>query len=236
MRIDAHGIFGSGSALLGLSGPGSEAFVPYKGGIGMSPTISYRVLVVGGDPRSRASLAAQIESLGHTVIAEMENAEQILYITEQLRPDLILMDIDGALADCFRVCEHIGQASLAPIILVGSLTDPGQLGRAGGAPVHAYLAKPVSEYLLSPAIEIAVERFRESRQLRQQLDFVNEVLDTCILLKRATAHLADRFGWTAADARQWIEQEARARRASLPDVASAILEGSTVSYRYNVPL
>jgi AmiR/NasT family two-component response regulator len=56
------------------------------------------------------------------------------------------------------------------------------------------------------------------------------------VLKRATAHLTDRFGLTPADAWQWIEQEARARRASLPDVASAVLAGETIPYQYNVPL
>lgn len=202
----------------------------------MGSTSSLRTLVVGRDAHARSSLAAQLESLGHQVVAQAEDGQQALYLTEQLRPDLVLMDMDLAHLDCLEACERIGQTALAPIVLVGTSTDPAQLRHAGQAPVHAYLAKPVSEYLLSPAIEIAVERFRESRQLRQQLNSVTEILDTCIVLKRATAHLTGRFGLTPADAWQLIEQEARARRASLPDVASAILDGTTVPYRYNAPL
>jgi response regulator NasT len=202
----------------------------------MGPTVSPRILVVGSDAFARASLTAQLEVLGHSVVAEAENGQQAVYLTEQLQPDLVLMDIDLALSDCLEACQCIGQASLAPIILVGTDTDPKQLRQASQAPVHAYLAKPVSEFLLSPAIEIAVERFRESQQLRQQLDCATEILDACIVLKRATAHLTGRLGFSYADARQWIEQEARARRASLSDVAKAILEGTTVPYRYNVPL
>jgi response regulator NasT len=202
----------------------------------MGPTALLRVLIAGGDADARGSLTAQLESLGHSVVAQAQNGQQAAYLTEQLQPDLIVMDMEGAQLDCLEACQHIGQASLAPIILIGTAHDADQLCRAGQAPVHAYLSKPVSEYLLAPAIEIAVERFRESQQLREQLDCVTEILDTSILLKRATAQLTSRFGYTPAGAWQWIEQEARARRASLPDVAAAILEGTTVPYRYNVPL
>lgn len=236
MKIDTHGTSGSGNALLGLLQPDREAFAPYEGGIGMGPTVALRTLVVGTDARARASLTAQLEILGHGVVAEAQDGQQAVYLVEQLRPDLVLMDIDLAHLDCLEACRRIGQTSLAPIILIGTSSDPKQLRLASQAPVHAYLVKPVSEYLLSPAIEIAVERFRESQLLRQQLDSVTEILDTCIVLKRATAHLTGRFGFTAADAWQWIEQEARARRASLPEVANAILEGVTVPYRYNVPV
>jgi two-component system, response regulator PdtaR len=236
IRIDTHGASGSGNALLGFLQADRGASTPYEGGIGMGPTVPLRVLVVGSDVPARSSLTAQLERLGHAAIAQAEDGRQALYLTEQLRPDLVLIDTDPAPLDCIDACQRIGQTALAPIILIGTSTDPSQLCQAGRAPVHAYLTKPVSEYLLSPAIEIAVERFRESQQLRQQLDSVTEILDTCIVLKRATAHLANRFGFAPADAWKWIEQEARARRASLPDVAIAVLEGTAVPYRYNVPV
>jgi AmiR/NasT family two-component response regulator len=202
----------------------------------MGPTVSLRLLVVSSDARARASLSTQLESLGHQVIAQGEDGQQAVYLTEQLQPDLVLMEMDPPGVDDLETCRRIGRTSLAPIILIGACTDPKELRQAGQAPVHAYLVKPVSEFLLAPAIEIAVERFRESQQLRQQLDCVTEILDTCIALKRAAAHIASRFGYGPSEAWQWIEQEARARRASLPEVASAILQDATVPYRYNVPV
>ena len=212
------------------------AFASYEGGIGMSPTVPLRILVASSDADARASLTAQLESLGHQVIAQGENGEQAVYLTEQLQPDLVLMEMGLPRLDGLEASRRIGRTSLAPIILIGTQTDPKQLRQTGEAPVHAYLVKPVSEHLLAPAIEIAVERFRESQQLRHQLRCVTEILDTCIVLKRATAHLTGRLGLAPSDAWQWIEQEARARRASLPEVASAILQDASVPYQYNVPI
>jgi AmiR/NasT family two-component response regulator len=210
--------------------------VPYEGGIGMSPTVPLKTLVVSGDATARASLTRQLESLGHQVIGQGEDGQQAVYLTELLHPDLVVMETDLPRLDGLEASRRIGNTSLAPIVLIGTQTDPKQLRQAGQVPVHGYLVKPVSEHLLGPAIEIAVERFRESQQLQHQLRCAAETLDTYILLKQATAHLVDRFGFAPSEAWQWIEQEARARRATLPEVAGAILRDGDVPYHYNVPI
>jgi response regulator NasT len=202
----------------------------------MSSSATLRVLVAESDRGTRESLAAHLASLGHVVIAQVEDGQQAVYLVEELRPDLVLLEMDLPCLDGLRASQRIGQASLAPIILIGRQVDPPLLRLLGGAPAHAYLVKPVSEHLLAPAIEIALQRFRESQQLRDQLRCATQILDTSVVLKRARAYLSDRFGLAPRDAMQWIEQEARARRASLPEVASAILQEADVPYHHNVPI
>jgi AmiR/NasT family two-component response regulator len=63
-----------------------------------------------------------------------------------------------------------------------------------------------------------------------------EVLDVRAALERATQHLAAHCQCTPREAREWIQQEARAKKVCLDRVASAILLGETVPYSYDVPI
>ena len=57
---------------------------------------------------------------------------------------------------------------------------------------------------------------------------------TCAVLAQAIQGLIARHNCSPVEARERIEREAMAKRASLNDVARAIVVGETVSYRPNV--
>ena len=63
-----------------------------------------------------------------------------------------------------------------------------------------------------------------------------EVLDVRAALEQAAEHLAAHLKCTPREAREWIRQEARAKKACLDRVARAILLGETVPYSYDVPI
>jgi hypothetical protein len=56
------------------------------------------------------------------------------------------------------------------------------------------------------------------------------------LLRQAVARVAAQHNCTLQEADEWIQQEARTKKASLGEVAAAILAGRTADYRYDVPL
>ena len=55
-------------------------------------------------------------------------------------------------------------------------------------------------------------------------------------LSQATQCLAADYGLSPKESREWILQEAMAKRASLIEVARAIVIGETVAYRYDAPV
>ena len=63
-----------------------------------------------------------------------------------------------------------------------------------------------------------------------------DVLDVRAALEQATEHLAAHHKCTPREAREWIQQEARAKKVCLDRVARAILLEETVPYSYDVPI
>ena len=61
-------------------------------------------------------------------------------------------------------------------------------------------------------------------------------LDVRSALSQATQYLAANHGLSPQTAREWILQEAMAKRAGLVEVAQAIVAGETVAYRYDAPV
>jgi hypothetical protein len=57
-----------------------------------------------------------------------------------------------------------------------------------------------------------------------------------LLLDAARSVLSKGSGRSLSEAQKWIEREARAKRASLGEVAWSVLSGEATDYHYNVPI
>jgi AmiR/NasT family two-component response regulator len=55
-------------------------------------------------------------------------------------------------------------------------------------------------------------------------------------LKQAACQVAARYNCTLQEADKWIQQEARAKRVNLIEVAAAVLAGRSVDYHYDIPV
>ena len=62
------------------------------------------------------------------------------------------------------------------------------------------------------------------------------VVDARAALGNATRYLVERHRWSEQEAQEWIQQEARAKKASLRQVARAIIDQKLVRYRYSAPV
>jgi AmiR/NasT family two-component response regulator len=56
------------------------------------------------------------------------------------------------------------------------------------------------------------------------------------LLKQAAGQIAAQHNCTLQEADEWMQQEARAKKASLSEVSAAVLAGRTVDYHYDAPV
>ena len=62
------------------------------------------------------------------------------------------------------------------------------------------------------------------------------ILNIQSLLRQGIDCLVARHNCSPQEALEWIQQEARAKKASLDVVAMAILAGEEVHYRHDVPI
>jgi CheY-like chemotaxis protein len=115
-----------------------------------------RVLVVDDDDAARSMLSLVLEDAGCVVVGEATDGFSGVRLAEQLRPDLITMDVDMPLLDGLAATRRIVALGIAPVIVVsGSPTNECcAAALAAGAWCHISKLDAVSE--LPPAVEVVL--------------------------------------------------------------------------------
>jgi response regulator NasT len=119
--------------------------------------------------------------------------------------------------------ETLAAERTVPVLLLTAYSDREFVDRAVDAGVMGYLVKPFAEAQLKPAIEVALERWREVRQIQQDLAETKETLETRKLVERAKGVLMDSQNLKEAEAFRRIQRLSMNSRKSMREVAEAIL-------------
>ena len=87
-------------------------------------------------------------------------------LAEQLRPDLVILDVKMPVLDGIAAAEQIAAQRIAPVVILTAFSQRDLVERARDAGAMAYLVKPFTKAHLVPAIEMAVSRFAELAHAR----------------------------------------------------------------------
>jgi response regulator NasT len=164
-----------------------------------------------------------LEEEGYTVVAEVGDGRQAVDRATELRPDLVILDIQMPELDGLSAAEQIASARLAPVIVLTAFSQRELVERARDAGAMAYLVKPFSKNDLVPAIEVARARFTEMTALDGEVRTLEERLETRKVVEQAKGRLMAERGLTEAQAFRWIQQKAMNERISMKVLAEQIL-------------
>jgi AmiR/NasT family two-component response regulator len=182
-----------------------------------------RILVAEDEPIARMDLREMLENLSYTVVGEAGDGVAAVDLARSLKPDLVIMDIKMPEQDGIAAALVLSQERVSPVLLLTAYSDREFVDRAVDAGVMGYLVKPFAEQQLKPAIEVALERWREVRQIQQDLAQSQEVLETRKLVERAKGVLMDSQSLKEAEAFRRIQRLSMNSRKSMREVAEAIL-------------
>ena len=118
-----------------------------------------KILIADDEALLRLDLREMLEEAGHTVAGEAENGKIAVSLAERERPDLVIMDVKMPEMDGLEAAKLIGEAKLAPVLLLTAYSQQEIVQEATNSGVFAYLVKPVREEELFPAIEIRHQPF-----------------------------------------------------------------------------
>lgn len=182
-----------------------------------------RVLIAEDEALIRLDLAEMLVEEGYEVVGEAGDGETAVWLAEQLKPDLVILDIKMPIMDGLAAAERIAGARIAPVIILTAFSQRDLVERARAAGAMAYLVKPFQKSDLVPAVEIALSRYAEVAVLEAEVAGLTDRLEIRKTVERAKGALMTKYGMTEPQAFKWVQRTAMDHRMTMKDVAERIL-------------
>ncbi len=184
-----------------------------------------RIIIADDESIIRRDLREMLEAEGYLVIGEASDGRTAVEMARKLKPDLVIMDIrfEGDDIDGIEAARVLTSEDISPVLLLSAYSQRDLVERAKEAGVVGYLVKPFSEADLVPAIETALERFREFRAIKKEAADLKRALETRKAVDRAKGLLMDKEGMTEAEAFRRIQKLSMDSRKPMRVVAEAII-------------
>lgn len=183
-----------------------------------------RVVVAEDESLIRIDIVEILQDHGFEVVGEAGDGEKAVALVEELRPDLVVMDVKMPLLDGISAAEIIGKKNLAPVVLLTAFSQRELVERAAEAGALAYVVKPFTPNDLIPAIDIALSRFQQITALEDEISDLAERLETRKVLDRAKGILNNTMGLTEPEAFRWIQKASMDRRLTMREVAQTVID------------
>lgn len=185
-----------------------------------------RVVVAEDEAIIRMDLRELLQEEGYDVVGECGRGDEAVSLIRELRPDVALLDIKMPGLDGISAARQIASERLTAVVLVTAFSQRELIEEASDAGVHGYVVKPFERHDLTPAIEVAIARFRAESALAEQVAVASERLEVRKVLDRAKGRLMDGHGLSEQAAFEFLQKTAMSTRRSMRAVADDVLAGT----------
>ncbi len=182
-----------------------------------------KVVIADDESIIRMDLKEMLSGLGYQVVGEAGDGRQAINLARELKPDLVIMDIKMPEMDGIAAARVLTEEKIAPVLLLTAYSQQELVAGAREAGVVGYIVKPFRQDELMPAIEVALSRFREFRELEKEMGDLKETLEARKVIERAKGVLMDELGLKEAEAFRRIQKLSMDSRKSMREIAEAIL-------------
>ena len=116
-----------------------------------------KILAIDDDTAMTELLTLLLQSHDFEIITANSGREGI-ELVQEIRPDIILLDLMMPDMDGWETCKKIREFSNTPIVVLSALNNPGMVASALDAGADDYLIKPVPSSLLVAHIKNLTRR------------------------------------------------------------------------------
>ena len=184
-----------------------------------------RVVIAEDEAIIRLDLKETLEEEGYEVVGETGRGDEAVDLVDQLKPDLAILDIKMPGKDGLEAAREIAGPRKAAVLILTAFSQRDLIEQARDVGALAYLVKPFQKSELLPAVEVALGRFREMQALDDEVESLQEQLETRRIVDRAKGVLMDKHGLSEADSFGFIQKTAMNERRTMRSVAEDVVSG-----------
>lgn len=190
--------------------------------------MTVRVVIAEDEAIIRLDLKETLQEEGYEVVGETGRGDEAVELVRQLSPDVTILDIKMPGLDGLSAARVVAGERLSAVVILTAFSQRDLVDQAREAGALAYLVKPFQRNELVPAVEMALGRFREIKQLADQSESLEGQLETRKIVDRAKGQLMDKHGLAEADAFGFIQRTAMGDRTTMRAIAEQVLAGLVV--------
>ncbi|MEI8235409.1 MAG: DNA-binding response regulator [Verrucomicrobiota bacterium] len=135
------------------------------------------ILLTEDDADVARYLSSVLKSLGHKVAAVATDGIQAVKLAQELRPSLVIMDIDLPGMNGVAAARKILEKQSVPLIISTGRTDSEALESTREMDIQAFLIKPFSAVQLKSAIAVAMSQHRMQAEARKKINELSGALE-----------------------------------------------------------
>ncbi len=183
-----------------------------------------RVMLVDDLPQRSARVEEKLIQDGFEVISILPSATGLLFQIEQLKPDIILIDLQSPGRDVLDSLSVINAHNPTPVVMFSEEEDPDFIKDAVDAGVTAYMMGGVDTEKVKPVIDVAMAQFKSFQSLRQKLDTTRTQLESLSVIDKAKRLLMDQQGISEDSAHKVLRNLSMDSNQSLPQAAKSVVQ------------
>ncbi|MGV3592965.1 MAG: ANTAR domain-containing response regulator [Gammaproteobacteria bacterium] len=181
-----------------------------------------RIMLLDEQPARFKVLEEALTEQGYRVVAKVTTADNIQAEVERSQPDVIIADLDNPGRDTLESMQAITRRRPRPIVMFTNDGDTQTIELAVKSGVTAYIVDGMSPDRIRPILDVAIMRFREYLQLRNELELTRMQLSERKLIEKAKGLLMKK-GMDEAQAYHRLRKMAMDRNIKIPELARSII-------------
>jgi AmiR/NasT family two-component response regulator len=189
----------------------------------MNELVRPSVIVAEDEAIIRLDIVETLKESGFDVIGQAGDGAEAVRLALELKPQLVLMDIKMPGTDGLQAAEILKEHKV-PVVLLTAFSSPELVEQASEAGVFSYVVKPFNPHNLIPALRIALSLHERMSSVENEVDEMNEKLETRKLVDRAKGLLTEKMKLNEPEAFRWIQKASMDRRLSMKQVAQTVIE------------
>jgi len=187
-----------------------------------------RVFIAEDEAIIMLGFKTAIEKMGFYVAGIAINGNEALKKIKNLKPDIILMDINLPEKDGLSVIEELNREIVIPVIIITGYYSQDLVKRANSLGIFNYLIKPVDNNQLSAAINIAMQRYFDFKDTIEKNESLKQALDNRIYIEKAKGIIMNQQKIPEDEAMKKLQKMSKDKNIKLVAIAKKIIEVSDI--------
>ena len=182
------------------------------------------VMIADDDAEIRSALRRTLRGSGYTVVAEASNGLELVNRCKELRPDVVIADIQMPTMNGMEAARQIVEEELSRcVVMLTSYADRFFVQECADAGVTEYLTKPLDTGMLVLTLDRAMEKSRELYLKRREMSKLERRKKSQNILDSAKLLLMENRGMSEDEAYLFLKNMAKRRQITLEEVARIVI-------------